>query len=229
MNKIEIQNSSQNFYDSFNEFIMSNDNKVFNKLVARSFLMKEVENIPGDIVECGVFKGTGIYTFLKLRRLLNANSLKRVIGFDFFDTDDLINKIQDSVDKSNMSDLFTQRNFSHNINYKDYLENKLIDHGFHKNEFELVAGDISITSEKYKKQNPGFKISLLYIDLDIEEPTYNTLKNLYENVTKGGLIVFDEYAHPAWSESKGVDRFLSDMNLEIHNLNYGCPTAYIKK
>jgi len=229
MSKIEIQNSSQDFYDCFNHFMMSDDSKVFNKLVARAFLMKEVENIPGDIVECGVFKGSGIYTFLKLRRLLNYNSMKRVIGFDFFNTTGLIDSIEKENDKSNMSELFNERSFKHNEDYKNYLEEKLKNHGFLSNEFELVGGDISITSELYKIQNPGFKISLLYIDLDIEDPTYNTLKNLYDNVTKGGLIVFDEYAHPAWSESKGVDRFISEMNLEIKNLNYGCPTAYIKK
>ena len=48
-------------------------------------------------------------------------------------------------------------------------------------------------------------------------------------MTKGGLIVFDEYGYHKWSESKGVDRFIKDKNLEIKCLNYLCPTAYIKK
>ena len=33
---IERESTTQQFFDSFNEFIMSSDKKVFNKLVARS-------------------------------------------------------------------------------------------------------------------------------------------------------------------------------------------------
>jgi len=67
------------------------------------------------------------------------------------------------------------------------------------------------------------------MDVDLEIPTYNALNNLWDNITKGGLIVFDEYGYHKWSESKGVDRFIKDKNLEIKCLNCLCPTAYIKK
>ena len=71
MNNIEIINTSQELFDSFNTFILSDDTKVFNKLIARTIIYNQVKDIPGDIVECGVFKGTGIYTFLKLKRIFN--------------------------------------------------------------------------------------------------------------------------------------------------------------
>ena len=50
----------------------------------------KTKHLNGDIVECGVFKGSGIYTFLKLKRLFNPNSSKRVVGFDFFNTEELL-------------------------------------------------------------------------------------------------------------------------------------------
>ena len=56
---------------------MSSDKRVFNKLIARALLYDSVKNIPGDIVECGVFKGSGLYTFLKLKKLFNPNSSKK--------------------------------------------------------------------------------------------------------------------------------------------------------
>ncbi len=96
-------------------------------------------------------------------------------------------------------------------------------------DFLLVEGDISLTSKKFVSEHPGFKISLLYMDLDIAEPTYDALSNMWDNVTKGGIIVFDEYGYHSWSESKGVDKFIQEKNLEIKTLNYMCPTAYIKK
>lgn len=229
LNKIELTQNPQSLFDSFNNFILSNDRRVFNKLVARTLLYNEVKDIPGDIVECGVFKGTGMYTFLKLKNLYNPNSAKKVIGFDFFNTEGLISSIQNSTDKEAMSTLFEGRNFNHNNSFKDQFQNQLLENGFTNSDFILVEGDISATSKKFVSENPGFKISLLYLDLDIAEPTYDALNSMWDNVTTGGLVVFDEYGYHAWSESKGVDKFLQEKNLKIQSLNYMCPTAYIKK
>lgn len=225
---LEKSTTNQKLFDSFNDFIMSSDKKVFNKLVARTLIYNQVKDVPGDIVECGVFKGSGFYTFLKLIKALNPNSIKRVVGFDFFDTKDLLTNLTD-FDKKTMSTLFSGRNFEHDQDFKKTLQTKILSDGFSDDDFELIKGDISLTSKEYVENNPGFKISLLYIDLDLEIPTYNTLKNLWSNVSKGGIIVFDEYAHSKWSESKGVDRFVEEMNLEVNHLNFLCPTAYIKK
>jgi len=128
-----------------------------------------------------------------------------------------------------MDVLFKERNFTHETSFKEYLNAKLIQDGFLNTDFELVDGDLSITSKEYSENNPGFKISLMYMDVDLEEPTYNALNNLWDNVTKGGIVVFDEYGYNKWSESKGVDRFIEEQNIEIKSLNYMCPTAYIKK
>ena len=229
INNLETSKTSQAIFDNFNSFILSEDRRVFNKLVARTLIYNQVKNIPGDIVECGVFKGTGLYTFLKLKNTFNPNSSKKVIGFDFFDTDSLIMSIEEGIDKEAMEALFEGRNFKHDESSVDMLYNQLVSHGFQKSEFELVQGDISITSKDFSKNNPGFKISLLYMDLDLEQPTYDTLNNLWDNVTKGGIIVFDEYGYHKWSESRGVDKFIEEKNLQIRSLDYSCPTAYIIK
>lgn len=229
LNDLELVNIDQSIFDNFNSFILSNDKKVFNKLISRTLIYNAVKDIPGDIVECGVFKGTGLYTFLKLKNIFNPNSSKKVIGFDFFNTEELISSINDNLDKQAMDTLFKERHFAHNKSFRDNFYTKIKEHGFHPSEFDLVEGDISVTSKKYSDANPGFKISLLYIDLDLEEPTYNTLNNLWQNISKGGIIVFDEYGYHKWSESKGADRFAEEKNVEIKSLNFMCPTAYIRK
>jgi hypothetical protein len=229
INNLELTQTPQSLFDSFNSFILSDDKRVFNKLISRTLLYNEVKNIPGDIVECGVFKGTGLYTFLKLKNIFNPNSSKKVIGFDFFDTDGLISSINNQDDKDAMDVLFKERHFSHTQSFKENFKLQLINHGFSESEFDLIEGDVSDTTKQFSQDNPGFKISLLYMDLDLEIPTYNALVNLWDNITKGGIIVFDEYGYHKWSESKGVDRFIQEKNLEIQSLNFMCPTAYIKK
>jgi len=219
----------QSFYDSFNNFIMDEDRKVFFKLEMRSKLYDMVKDKHGDIVECGVFKGSGLFVWLKLLSLYEPNSIKKVIGFDFFDQT-FIEKIDNKIDKMAMKEVFTRDS---QLTYSDIslesISQKIIKANFNSNQFELIPGDISITSKEFLKDRPGFRISLLYLDLNLEIPTYDSLVNLYDRVVPGGLIVFDEYAYHVWSESNAVDKFIKERNLKINNTRISAPTAYIIK
>lgn len=215
-------------YEHFNNFMFCDDTKIFGKLIARTLLFSYVKDVPGDIVECGVFKGTGVLTFLKLKKLLCQNSIKRVIGFDFFDSDKLIDTLSGN-DKEQMETLFTNRGFQHNSAFANDLHQKILNSGFSEADFELIEGDIRKTAYDFIAERVGFKISLLYLDLDLEQPTFSALDAFWDRVSKGGVVVFDEYAYHKWSESVGVDRFFADKNVNIKILNYICPTAYVVK
>ena len=101
--------------------------------------------------------------------------------------------------------------------------------GFNGGDFELIAGDVSETSQEVVHKRPGLKISLLYMDLDLSKPTYDALTAFWPRVSKGGIVVFDEYAYHQWSESQGVDKFAEEHNLVVRPLNYNAPTAFIQK
>ena len=226
---LEIVNAlDQSFYDSFNKFILSSDLKVFGKLLARIQLFEKVKDIPGDIVECGVFKGTGIFTFLKLKRYFCPNTGKKVIGFDFFNSEKLTSSLSEQ-DKEAMTTLFEGRNFEHTTSFQNELDYIIRKCGFEDYEYELIGGDISKTVVDFVSNKPGAKISLLYIDLDLDVPTYDTLVSLWDRVSSGGIVVFDEYAFHNWSESIGVDRFFSDKDIQINALNFIAPSAYVIK
>lgn len=228
LKELEIINIDQKIYDNFNGFILSSDTKVFGKLLARTLLMNQVKDLPGDIVECGVFKGTGLATFLKLKKYMCPNSLKKVIGFDFFDSEKLLQSLS-GPDKEAMTTLFKERKFEHKDNYVKYFAENIKKMGFAEHEFELVAGDVSQTTKTFTSERPGFRISLLYLDLDLDIPTYQTLQNMWDRVVSGGIVVFDEYAFHKWSESDGVDRFFKDKKVQVKTLNYICPSAYVVK
>ena len=110
LTEIENFNAEQSLFDSFNGFMLSSDLKVFGKLLARTLLFDKVKDIPGDLVEGGVFKGTGLFTFLKLKKYFCPNSNKQVVGFDFFNTKDLIESLS-GYDKESMDTMFKDREF----------------------------------------------------------------------------------------------------------------------
>ena len=87
-------------------------------------------------MELGVFRGSGIYAWLKMLNCLGSN--KRVYGFDIFNSDKLLSGIG-TKDRDVMSSLFQDRGFSP-LGYHEVLRTKLVEHGF--SDFELIAGDI---------------------------------------------------------------------------------------
>lgn len=227
--KEEIVNTSQKVFDNFNDFIFSSDTKILAKLIARMSFVKQTIDVPGDIVECGVFKGSGIISWLKIKKILCPNAFKKVIGFDIFDDKKLLESLQ-FEDKEMMSKLFRQRNFTFTDDFQVQLKNILENAGFHDQfDFELIKGDVCETSKEYSRGRIGAKISILYMDLDLEKPTYEVLNNLWDKISIGGIIVLDEYGYHQWSESIGVDKFAQEKNLRIKTLDFQAPTAYIIK
>lgn len=225
-------------WNLYNSFFMMNDIERLRKFLVREHFFKMSLEIPGDIVEVGVFKGTGICQLLKLREIFIPASNKKVIGFDLFSESNNYQKKLNNSDK-----LLDTYYTTSNINMKDGIglediksiieEIPLTNHreGFNLDLYELIEGDVSKTLPIYLESNPGFRISYLYLDLDIDEPTYISLNLLYDRVVRGGIIVLDEYACEKWSESNGVDRFLlENPEIEIKTLLWSrSPTAYIIK
>ena len=219
----------QVLYDSYNFFMMSDDRKLFFKLYWRIKFFEMVKHLHGDIVECGVFKGSGLLLWLKLLDYKQSNSLKKVIGFDFFGQD-FVKTLKDDIDKEMMGQVFSRDSELKNddISIKG-IKNKIKQAGFSDDRYQLVQGDISKTSFQFLENRPGFRISLLYLDLDLEKPTYDTLTALWDRVVPGGVVVFDEYAYHSWSEANAVDKFIDEKGLCLENTDIETPTAFIIK
>lgn len=217
----------QKIYDGYNDFLLSEDSYILSKMLARVELFKKIINIPGDIVECGVFKGTGMLLWLKLVKIYCPNSIKKVVGFDMFKKQDLLDSLNEQ-DRKSMEHLFDYAS-NNNLTVKQ-LTNMLTEYKFDVNKYDIVDGDISNTIYEYIKDKPGFRISLINLDLDLDKPTYEVLTAIWDRIPKGGVIIFDEYSIDRWSESQGVDRFFKDKDVQLHSLSYTkTPSAYIIK
>jgi len=217
-------NQPQIVYDSFNKFIFSSDRKIYAKLISKYFFTDMTKNIPGDVVELGVFKGSGMFSWIKALELVSVNC-KKVLGFDFFDDETLFDSIN-TIDKKLMQSLFADRNFNP-TNYENVLQKLLTDADF--NNFEIVKGNVMETVPVYLEENPGFRASIINFDMDTEEPTEFCLNLLWSRLCVGGVLVFDEYGINEWTESNAVDKFCEKHKLKLKSTPYFAPSAYLEK
>ena len=184
-------------------------------------LYKRIVELPGDVVELGVFKGGSFYQFASFREILENENARKLIGFDVFDE---FPKAHNDGDK-----LFREKWI--NDTKGDFLSLDEIQRSLANRNIgntELIQGDIANTIPEYIKNHPYMKIALLHIDVDIYEPTVTGLTYLYERVVKGGIIILDDYG--VAGETDAVDEFVQGKDIEIKRLKISqFKPSYIQK
>lgn len=189
-----------NFYehDKYNtllklrSFALYTPRQVISDYLARYYLFERVLNVPGSIIECGVFNGQGLMSYANFSSILEPNNFTRkIIGFDTFDGFASVGE-SDSMSPNEMVteggmrvDSFSRLSRAVGL----YDTNRFLGH---LPKVELVKGNILETLDDYIESNPHLLVSLLYLDLDIYEPTKHVLRTLLKRVPKGGIIAFDE-------------------------------------
>ena len=172
-----------NFESTFeyeNNFYLSCDNSRIAKLLAHYELYKMVSNLPGAIVECGVFKGTSLTRFATFRDLFSNSHAKKIIGFDIYGKFPETNFQEDKAPRQRFVDSAGEESID-----VDQLKGVLQHKGVEKN-VELIKGNILKTVPSYINGNPELKISLLNLDTDIYEPASVILELLFPRIVRGG-------------------------------------------
>ena len=212
-------------WDAYNEFLLHGSLDRFTKILARYELFKKVLDIPGDIVEGGVFKGTGVLYWAKLVQVFNPLSNRRVVGFDTFEG--YPDRTKYEYDKQ------SGKAFIENSSYADISVDEIMEVAASlalEHRIELVEGDSTKTIPEYVKKNPGFRVALLNLDFDIFEPTATALQYLYPLIVPGGVIAFDEYAVRGWGESDAVDQYFRGKHIRYQSIPWALsPAAYVIK
>ena len=217
---IKLPNTKKSF-DYENNFYLSCDNSRIGKFMAHYELFKMSQNVPGSIVECGVFKGISLVRFATFRDLLKIKS-KKIIGFDAFGKFPKTNYKQDQK----MREKFITDSGTSGISREQLLKifkQKKID------DIELVKGNVIETIPKFIKKYPKLKISFLNLDTDVYEPAVTTLEYLYPKISKGGILVMDDYkVFPG--ETKAVNDYFKNKKIKIQKFPFSkTPSFIIKK
>jgi len=203
------------------------------RFIAHYELFRKTIELPGDIVELGVYRGASLMTWANLLEVTNmGDRAKQVIGFDnwegfkkFHEKDgkpcERTNKVIGGYNAGIFREILVDA-------IKIYDKDRFIPY---KPRIILIDGDIEETVPKFIEENPGLRICLLHVDCDIYEPTKTGLEYLWPRIVKGGVVIFDDYGVRPWEgESTAVDEYFADKDVEIKRFNWAqSPGAYVVK
>ncbi len=173
-------------WDYENGFYLTCETGRIGKFLNHLEIYKKIIDLPGDVLEFGVYKGTSLIRLISFRDLLEHPNSREVIGFDAF------GKFPDELNLE--SDKKFVERFENAGGYgisKEELDAHLRNKG--TSNYQLIEGDIKKTIPEFLRSNPSLKISLLHIDVDVYEPTKIILESLYEKLVIGGILMLDDY------------------------------------
>ena len=218
---IELPNFEKAF-EYENNFYLSCGITRISKILSHYEIYKMIKEVPGEIIECGVFKGASYLRFAMFREIFGNPFSKKIIGFDTF------SKFPETTfqDDTKARNKFISSAGSDSISKEQLL--KILDNKGLNKHVDLIEGDITETVPSYVKANPELKISLLNLDTDIYEPAVTILEHLYPKITKGGILMLDDYGtHPG--ETKAVDEYFKNKTIEIKKFSFAMTPCYIIK
>ncbi|HWZ35178.1 MAG TPA: TylF/MycF/NovP-related O-methyltransferase [Mucilaginibacter sp.] len=199
-------------YKRVKPFTMTTPERIASLVNAVNYLVKN--NIRGDFVECGVWRGGS--TMAAIDTLLKAGDKSREIYlYDTYEgmsepTEvdkvftgtgaDLLMETTDREDPTSVWCYSAIEDVQRNVGTLKYPTEKI----------HFVKGKVEDT---IPQTLPG-KIALLRLDTDFYESTAHELKHLYPLLVPGGVIIIDDYGH--WEGArKAVDEYIEAEKLPL--------------
>lgn len=181
------------------------DNDVHERRFNLYFLAKGINSIEGNTAECGVWKGAGSYLILSAMKNYN----KKHFIFDSFE----------GLSEPNKKDrVKTKEAYEWKKNDLSYSENLVRKNLRNFNNVEYFKGWIP---EKFNEvKNDTF--CFVHIDVDLYQPTKDSLEFFYNKVNKGGIILCDDYGSELCPGAfKAMNEFFQDKEENIIELTTG--------
>jgi len=168
--------------------------------------------VKGSVVECGVFRGFGVMTWAKLSTMLEPENLtRRIYGFDSFaGFPSVSDKDANVIAMPEQGGLFADSYEELQALIAEYDRDRFLGH---IDKVHLIKGNVTETVPQFIVEHPHLVVSLLFLDLDLYEPTRVAIEHFLPRMPRGAVIAFDELDNPLWPgetvalfESVGVGR-----------------------
>jgi O-methyltransferase len=171
--------------------------------------------IPGDFVECGVWKGGSImaiaYTLMEMGVMD-----RKIFLYDTFSGMTKPNE-NDSVMGNKNHSLKNEWAEKQKVEHNEWaysalpdVKNNVFSTGYPKDNFIFVEGKVEDTLPRTMPS----RIALLRLDTDWYESTKHELVNLFPAIVHCGVLIIDDYGWCAGSK-KATDDYFSNTNTKV--------------
>lgn len=185
----QVWRDDKEFEDYYVGFEGDNFHSIDRKYTVNQ-LLQLIKKIPGDTVECGSYNGATSYlicAFIQQHGLSKAHHI-----FDSFEGLSKPGEEDGSYWKKG------------NLTTSEALcRNNLSAFGFVKYYTGWIPGRFSETA--------GLKFSFVHIDVDLYQPTLDSIAFFYERLNTGGIIICDDYG---FSTCPGAKKAMDDFFME---------------
>jgi hypothetical protein len=184
------------------------------RFLAMYELFKLAMPVKGSIVECGVFKGFGVMSWAKLSAMLEPENLtRRIYAFDTFaGFPDVSAKDANPVAEVTAGGLAANSYDELQQLIAEYDRDRFLGH---IDKVHLIRGSVVETVPAFLDQHPHVLVSLMFLDMDLYEPTRAALKHFVPRMPRGAVLAFDELDNPMWPgetlallEEMGIGRLM---------------------
>lgn len=190
-------------------------------------IFKKIIPVKGSIVECGVNSGFSLFTWAHLSSILEMNNITRMVyGFDTFDGFSNISEKDNSIYHEPQKGEMSKNSYEELLSLIDvYNDNRFLGN---LPKIKLIKGDLAQTAPKFIEQNQHLIVAMLFIDLDLYEPTKVALETFLPRMHKGSLLVMDELDHPQWpGETLALLEKLDLKGMEIKRVEFDPYISYM--
>jgi O-methyltransferase len=195
-------------YNIVKEYTMTSAERIASLCNAVRYLVKN--NIKGDIVECGVWRGGS--TMAAIDTLIKAGDTAREVYL--YDTFEGMPEPSE-LDKASFTGTSAAELLEQNPDVKCVSTLDEVQHNV--GSLKYPAKLVHYVKGKVEETIPGTipaKIALLRLDTDWYESTAHELKHLYPLLVPGGVIIIDDYGH--WEGArKAVDEYIANNKLPL--------------
>lgn len=170
-------------------------------------------DIEGDIIECGVWKGGAM---LMAAEVLAA---RRVLDRDIY----LYDTYSGFVERSDCDVAYDGREIG-KVSYPDFIDQvrkNFNDSSYTRQRIHFVQGDVHETVRADRHQ----RIALLRLDTDTYSSTLHELRELYDRVETGGVLIIDDYGYSRGCRRAVEEFFATRKRPFLQRPNKGCRTA----
>ena len=199
-------------YDKTRPFTMTPVTRMYSLYKAVQYIVKN--GIPGDIVECGVWKG-GSSMIAALTLLAMRDTTRRLWLYDTYEgMTEPSDKDVRARDGTSTHQTWASQQRS-DVNLWTYspqadVEANLYSTGYPKENILFIKGRVEDT---IPSSVPN-RIALLRLDTDWFQSTYHELNYLFPLLSQNGVVVLDDYGYYKGAR-EATDRYFSENKIPI--------------